>query len=51
MPLRQRILAVFGKKLNQYLLSVDVDTTMVKVSGFVAKPETARKKVLINTSL
>lgn len=44
MPLRQRILAVFGKKLNQYLLSVDVDTTMVKVSGFVAKPETARKK-------
>ena len=41
---RQRILAVFGKKLNQHLLSVDVDTTMVKVSGFVAKPETARKK-------
>lgn len=44
MPLRQRILAVFGKKLNQHLLSVDVDTTMVKVSGYVAKPETARKK-------
>ena len=44
MPLRQRIMAVFGKKLNQQLLSVDVDTTMVKVSGFVAKPETARKK-------
>lgn len=44
MPLRQRILAVFGKKLNQHLLSVDVNTTMVKVSGFVAKPETARKK-------
>ena len=44
MPLRQRILAVFGKKLNQQLLSVDVDTTMIKVSGFVAKPETSRKK-------
>lgn len=44
MPLRQRILAVFGKKLNQYLLSVDVGTTMVKIAGFVAKPETARKK-------
>ncbi|WP_300701385.1 DNA mismatch repair endonuclease MutL [Bacteroides sp.] len=44
MPLRQRIMTVFGKKLNQQLLSVDVDTTMVKVSGFVAKPETARKK-------
>ena len=44
MPLRQRILAVFGKKLNQHLLSVEVDTTLVKISGFVAKPETARKK-------
>ena len=44
MPLRQRILAVFGKKLNQQLLSVDVDTTMIKVSGFVARPETSRKK-------
>lgn len=44
MPLRQRIMAVFGKKLNQQLLSVEVDTTMVKVSGYVAKPETARKK-------
>ncbi|NDV84420.1 DNA mismatch repair endonuclease MutL [Bacteroides sp. 51] len=42
--LRQRIISVFGKKLNQQLLSVDVDTTMVKISGFVGKPETARKK-------
>lgn len=44
MPLRQRIMAVFGKKLNQQLLSVEVNTTMLNVSGFVAKPETARKK-------
>ena len=44
MPLRQRIMAVFGKKLNQQLLSVDVDTTMIKMSGFVGKPETSRKK-------
>jgi len=43
-PLRQRILAVFGKKLNQQLLTVEVGTTMVKISGFVARPETARKK-------
>lgn len=42
--LRQRILAIFGKKLNQQLLTVEVNTTMVRVSGFVAKPETARKK-------
>lgn len=43
-PLRQRILAIFGKKLNQQLLSVDVNTTMIKISGYVAKPESARKK-------
>ena len=44
MPLRQRIMAVFGKKMNQQLLSIEVDTTMIKISGYVAKPETARKK-------
>ena len=42
--LKQRIMGVFGKKINQELLSVDVDTTMVKVSGFVGRPETSRKK-------
>jgi len=44
MPLRQRVMAVFGKKMNQQLLTLEVDTTLVKISGFVAKPETARKK-------
>lgn len=42
--LRQRILNVFGKKMNQQLLSVEVDTTLIKISGFVSKPESARKK-------
>lgn len=42
--LRQRILAILGKKLNQQLLSVEVDTTMVKISGFVSRPEMSRKK-------
>lgn len=42
--LRQRILDVFGKKLNQDLMPMDVDTTMCKVKGFVGKPESARKK-------
>ena len=44
MPLRQRILTIFGKKMNQQLLSVEVNTTMIKVTGFIAKTETARKK-------
>lgn len=42
--LRQRIMGVFGKKINQDLLSLDVDATMVRISGFVARPESARKK-------
>ena len=42
--LRQRIMGVFGKKINQDLLSLAVDTTMVRISGFVARPESARKK-------
>ena len=42
--LRQRIMGGFGKKINQDLLSLDVDTTMVRISGFVARPESARKK-------
>ncbi len=42
--LRQRIIDVFGKRLNQDLLPVKVDTTVCKVSGFVGKPESARKK-------
>ena len=42
--LRQRIMGVFGKKLNQDLLSLDIDTTMVNIHGFIGKPETARKK-------
>lgn len=42
--LRQRIVDVIGKKINQHLLPIDIDTTMCKISGFVGKPESARKK-------
>lgn len=42
--LRQRIIDVFGKRINQDLLPVNVETTMCKISGFVGKPESARKK-------
>jgi len=42
--LRQRIVDVFGKKINPQLLPVNVDTTLCKITGFVGKPESARKK-------
>ena len=41
---RQRIVDVFGKKINQDLLPLSVDTVMCRISGFVGKPEAARKK-------
>ena len=43
-PLRQRIVDVFGKRMSQDLLPIEVDTTLCRISGFVGKPETARKK-------
>ena len=42
--MRQRIQHLFGKKLGQELLTIEVDTTLVKVAGCVGVPESARKK-------
>ena len=41
---RQRIVEIFGKRLNQDLLPIDVDTSLCRIHGFVGKPESARKK-------
>lgn len=42
--LRQRIVDIFGKRLNQDLLPVEVKTMVSNITGFVGKPESARKK-------
>ena len=42
--LLQRIADVFGKRFAQDLLPVEVSTAMGSISGFVGKPESARKK-------
>ncbi len=42
--MRQRIQHLFGKKLGQELLTIEVDTTLVKIAGCVGVPESARKK-------
>lgn len=44
--LRQRIVDVFGKRINQDLLPVKVDTTICNINGFVGKPESAKRKGL-----
>lgn len=40
----QRIADIFGKRMNQQLLHIEVDTSLVKLTGFVGTPESARKR-------
>ena len=42
--LRQRISDVFGKRFNQDILPVAVETAICRISGFVGKPEAGKKK-------
>ena len=42
--LRQRIVDVFGKRINQDLLPINVDTTLCRITGYVGKPQSAKKK-------
>ena len=41
---RQRIVNLFGKKINQQLVEVGVATPLIEIKGFVGTPESARKK-------
>lgn len=42
--LRQRILDVIGRKINPSLLPLNSVTTLCEITGFVGKPESAKKK-------
>jgi len=42
--LKQRILNVFGKRLETQLLSVHVETSLVSVTGFVGTPNSSKKR-------
>ncbi|MDY7395187.1 DNA mismatch repair endonuclease MutL [Aureibaculum sp. 2210JD6-5] len=42
--LRQRIVAVFGKKINEKLVPIQEHTDIITIDGFVSKPEFAKKK-------
>lgn len=41
--LRQRIINVFGKQINQDLISLETETNLITISGFIGKPEKARR--------
>jgi len=40
----KRIVALFGKTANQNLISIGAKTNLVELSGFIGKPEFAKKK-------
>ncbi|WP_075590360.1 DNA mismatch repair endonuclease MutL [Labilibacter marinus] len=40
---RQRIINMLGKGMNNQLVPVETNTTLIKISGFIGKPESARK--------
>lgn len=40
---RQRIIGVFGKQINQDLITLETDTSLISIKGFIGKPESARR--------
>ncbi|NCC98487.1 MAG: DNA mismatch repair endonuclease MutL [Bacteroidia bacterium] len=40
----QRIVSLFGKRINQQLLRINVETLLVNISGFIGLPEFAQKR-------
>ena len=41
---RQRIVNVFGKRIDKQLLSVKVETSIVQITGFTGSPESSKRK-------
>ncbi|MBI5219688.1 MAG: DNA mismatch repair endonuclease MutL [Bacteroidia bacterium] len=42
-PIKQRIINIFGKNLNQNLISIHTETSLAGIRGYIGKPEFARK--------
>jgi DNA mismatch repair protein MutL len=41
--IRQRIIGVFGKQINQDLITLETETSLIGIKGFIGKPENARR--------
>ena len=41
---KRRILDLFGKSLDMQLIPLEINTSLVKITGFISKPENARKR-------
>lgn len=40
---RQRIIGVFGRQINQELITLETETSLITIKGFIGKPEHARR--------
>jgi len=40
---RVRIVSIFGKNINQNLIPIDTETSLVKITGFIGQPKHAKK--------
>ncbi|BDS09627.1 DNA mismatch repair endonuclease MutL [Aureispira anguillae] len=41
--LRQRIVGILGNKVNKNLIPIEEDTDIIKITGYIGKPEAAKK--------
>jgi len=41
--LRQRVIGVFGRQINNDLINLETSTTLISIRGFIGKPENARR--------
>ena len=41
---KQRILALFGRALESQLIPITIDTSIVKIEGFICRPENVRRR-------
>jgi len=41
---RVRIVSIFGKSINQNLIPIDTETSLVKITGYIGQPQHAKKK-------
>jgi DNA mismatch repair protein MutL len=41
--IRQRIIGVFGRQINNDLITLETQTNLINISGFIGKPENARR--------
>ena len=41
--IRKRIVSLFGKNINQSLIPLETNTSLINISGFIGQPKSARK--------